>query len=106
MNHWTKDTDMLWKNTAGHHGQETEWQAQDVQFQSDCHAADYLPSLLQDFLQQLAQGALQSRRVPQYGQVLGRQAHEVVWMLRRVVEQATEWQIPCLRDGLRCGSGV
>ena len=24
----------------------------------------------------------------------GRQAREVVWMLRRVVEQASEWQIP------------
>ena len=34
------------------------------------------------------------RRGPQYGHVPGRQAHEVVWMLRRMIEQATEWQVP------------
>ena len=45
-------------------------------------------------LQQLASDALQSRRGPQSGHVPGRQAHEVVWMLKRMVEQATEWQIP------------
>ena len=45
-------------------------------------------------LQQLAGQALQTRRGPQYGHVPGRQAHEVVCMLRRIVEQATEWQIP------------
>ena len=37
-------------------------------------------------LPQLLGGALRSRR--------GRQAHEVVWMLRWVVGQTTEWQIP------------
>ena len=57
-------------------------------------------------LQQLAGQALRSRRGPQYGHVPGRQAHEVVFMLRRVVEQATEWQISGLRDGLRCSSCV
>ena len=35
-------------------------------------------------LQQLAGGAVQSRRGPQCGHAPGRQAHEVVWMLRRV----------------------
>ena len=45
-------------------------------------------------LQQLPGQVLRSRRGPQYGLVPGRQAHEVVFMLRRVVEQATEWQIP------------
>ena len=44
-------------------------------------------------LRQLAGQALRSRRGPQNGHVPGRQAHEVVFMLRRVVEQATEWQI-------------
>ena len=33
---------------------------------------------------------------PQYGHVPGRQAHEAVWMLRRMIEQATEWQIQVL----------
>ena len=45
-------------------------------------------------LQQLAGDALQSRNGPRFGHVPGRQAHEVVWMLRRMVEQATELQIP------------
>ena len=45
-------------------------------------------------LQQVAGGALQMRRGPQYGHVPGREAHEVVWMLKRMIEQATEWQIP------------
>ena len=45
-------------------------------------------------LQQLAGDKLQARISPQFGHVPGRQAHEVVWMLRRMVEQATEWQIP------------
>ena len=45
-------------------------------------------------LQQLVGQTLQSRRDPQYAHVPGRQAHEVVWVLRRVVEQATELQIP------------
>ena len=35
-------------------------------------------------LQQLAGQALQTRRGPQYGHVPGRQAQEVVWMLRRI----------------------
>ena len=37
---------------------------------------------------------MRTRRSPQYGHVSGRQAHEVVFILRRKVEQATEWQIP------------
>ena len=73
--------------------QEKGWQAHDAWFPSDCDAADYLPAHSKT-LQQLAGGALQSRRGPQHGHVPGRQGHEVVWMLRRVVEQATEWQIP------------
>ena len=37
---------------------------------------------------------MRTRRSPQYWHVPGRQAHEVVFILRRMVEQATEWQIP------------
>ena len=47
-------------------------------------------------LQQLAGQTLQARRGLQHVHVPGRQAHEVVWMLKRVMEQATEWQIPVL----------
>ena len=56
-----------------------------------------LPTLFRIYsktLQQLAVGTLQLRRGPQYGHVPGRQAHEVVWILRRMIEQATDWQIP------------
>ena len=42
-------------------------------------------------IQQLAGQAIHS---PQYGHVPGRQAHEVVFILRRMVEQANEWPIP------------
>ena len=34
------------------------------------------------------------RSGPQYGHVLGRQAHETVWMLRRMTDQTTESQTP------------
>ena len=50
--------------------------------------------LYSNTMQQLAGGALQSRHGPQHGHVPCQQAHDVVWVLRRVVEQATEWQIP------------
>ena len=53
--------------------------------------APYL--LFSKILQQLAGQALRTRRSPQHGDVHGRQAHEVVSILRRMVEQATEWQI-------------
>ena len=42
----------------------------------------------------MAGGTLQLSCGPQYGHVLGRQAHEVVSMLRRMAEQANEWQVP------------
>ena len=45
-------------------------------------------------LQQLAGQAIHTRYSPQYGHVPGRQAHEVVFILRRMVEQANEWRIP------------
>ena len=35
-----------------------------------------------------------------------RPAHEVVRMLRRVVEQATEWKIPVFVMDLRCGWSI
>ena len=50
--------------------------------------------LYSKILQQLVGQAIHTRRKPQCGHVLGRQAHEVVFILRRMVEQATEWQIP------------
>ena len=45
-------------------------------------------------LQQLAGGLLLMRCGPQYGHVTVRQAHELVWMLSRMVDQANECRIP------------
>ena len=45
-------------------------------------------------LLQLAGQAIHTRYGPQYGHVPGRQAHEVVFILRRMVEQANGWRIP------------
>ena len=66
------------ENTADHHGQEKEWQAHDARFSPNCHAANDLSSLLQGT-------AAIGKTDSQYGHVPGRQAHEVEWMLRRVV---------------------
>ena len=46
-------------------------------------------------LQQLAGQASHTRYGPQYSHASGRQAHEVVFILRRMVEQASEWRIHC-----------
>ena len=55
-----------------------------------------LPTLFRIYsktFQHVAGEALQKRRGPQFGRFPGRQAHEVVWMLRRMIEQANVWQI-------------
>ena len=45
-------------------------------------------------LHQLAGQAIHSWYGPQYGHVPDRQTYEVVFILRRMVEQANEWRIP------------
>ena len=85
LNHWTE---------GGHavswlHGCQTAMRG----FRPNCNAPDDVPFVFKD-LQQLVGQAIHTRRSPQYGHVPGRQAHEVVFILRRMVEQATEWQIP------------
>ena len=59
---------------------------------------DMLPTMYMCYskvLQQLAGQAVHTKHGPQYGHhVTGRQAHEVVPILRRMVEQANEWRIP------------
>ena len=99
MNHWTKDTDSVWKTqlvtvVKKNNGKLT---------MRGFRPIAVLPTIYRFYsktLHQLAGGAVQSGRGPQYGHVPGRQAHEAVWMLRRVVANFG------LRDGLRCGSGV
>ena len=61
--------------TAGHHGQEKESQTHNAR-----------PVRLQCCRQSTFSTPRRCRRGAQYGHVPGRQAHEVVWMLRRVVQ--------------------
>ena len=49
-----------------------------------------LPTLYSKVLQQVAGQAIHTRYSPQYGHVCGRQAHEEVFILCRMVEQANE----------------
>ena len=93
LNHWTDDTDSVWTTqlvtmVKKKNGKLTMRGFRPIAMLTTIYR------LYSKTLQQLAGGALQSRHGPQHGHVLGREAHEVVWMLRRVVEQATEWQIP------------
>ena len=82
MNHWTEDTESVWRTqlvimVKKKNGKFTMRGFRQIAM---------LPTnyrLYSKTLQQLLGGALQSRRGPQYGHVPGRQAHEVVWMLRR-----------------------
>ena len=92
LNHWTEDTDSVWKTQLVPMVKKKNGKLTMRGFRPIA----MLPTIYQLYsktLQQLAGGALQSRHGPQYRHVPGRQAHEVVVMLRRVVEQATEWQI-------------
>ena len=93
MNHWTEGTESVWKTQLVTVVKKMNGKLTMRGFRPSAILPTIYP-LYSKTLQQLAGGALQSRHGPQYGHVLGRQAHEVVWMLRRVVEQATEWQTP------------
>ena len=67
----------------------------DACFSPDCSASNDIPCLLTELCSELAGQALTiTSHGLQCGHVLGRQAHEVVFILRRLVEQASEWQIP------------
>ena len=93
MNRWTEETDKLWKTQLVTMVKKKNGKLTMRGFRPIA----MLPTIYRLYsktLQQLAGQALQTRRGLQYGHVPGRQAHEVVWMLRRMVEQATEWQIP------------
>ena len=68
-------------------------QTHNERFSPNRHAPDDV-LVVSNVLQQLAGQAIHTRYSPQYGHVPGRQAHEVVFILRRMVEQANEWRIP------------
>ena len=93
QNHWTECDDQIWKTQMVTMVQKKNGKLTMRGFRPIA----MLPTIYRIYsktLQQLAGDTLQARTGPQFGHVPGRQAHEVVWMLRRMVEQATEWQIP------------
>ena len=93
LNHWTEDQDMLWARqlvtmVKKKNGKLTMRNVRPIAM---------LPTMYRLYstvLQQLAGQAIRTRYGPQYGHVPCRQAHEVVFILRRMVEQANEWRIP------------
>ena len=76
LNHWTEYTDIVWK---------TQLVTMVKKKNGKLTMRGFRPIAMLPTIWRLFSKALQ--HVP------GRQAHEVVWMLRRVVEQATEGQI-------------
>ena len=64
--------------TVGYDGQEKERQVDDERVPTKCNAPYRVFSKI---LQPLVGQAMRTRRSPQYGHVLGRQAHEVVSIL-------------------------
>ena len=79
--------------TIGYDGQEKERQTHNERIPPNCNAPNDV-RLYSKVLQQLAGQAIHTRHSPQYDHVPGRQAHEVVFILRRMVGQANEWRIP------------
>ena len=93
LNHWTEAADDLWNMQLVTMVKKKNGKLTMKGFRP----VAMLPTMCRlhsKTLQQLAGQALQSRQGAQFGHVPGRQAREVVWMLRRMVEQATEWKIP------------
>ena len=93
LNHWTEeDQDMLWARQLVTMVKKKNGQLTMGGFR----LVAMLPTMFRLYskvLQQLVCQAIHTRYGPQYGHVLGRQAHEVVFILRRKVERANEWQI-------------
>ena len=93
LNHWTEDQDMLWARQLVTMVKKKNGKLTMRGFRPIA----MLPTmyrLCSRVLQQLAGQAIHTRYSPQYGHVPGRQAHEVVFIPRRMVEQANEWRMP------------
>ena len=106
MNHWTEDTESVWKThlftmVKKKHGKLTMRGFSPIAMLPTIYLA-----LLDRRCSNWRGGALQSRRGPQYGHVPGRQAHEVVWMLTRVVGTGYVMANSGFRDRLRRCCGV
>ena len=92
LNHWTEDQDMLWARQLVTMVKKKNGKLTMRGFRPIA----LLPTMYRLYskvLQQFADQAIHTRYSPQYGHVPGRQAHEVVFILRRMVEQANEWRI-------------
>ena len=72
-------------------GKSRKWHAHNARLPSDCNALTIYRFYFETLLQ-LAGQPVRLRRGSQQGPILHRQGREV-FMLRRVVEQASEWQM-------------
>ena len=93
LNHWT-DEDMLWARQLVTMVKKKKNGKLTMRGFRPIAMLPTMYRLYSKILQQLAGQAIHTICSPQYGHVPGRQAHEVVFILRRMVEQATERQIP------------
>ena len=92
QNHWTEGEDMLWAR---------QLVAMVKEKNDKLTIRGFRPNDVPYVFKDSAGQAIHTRRSPQYGHVPGRQAHEVVFILRRMVEQTTERHSP--RDHRRHG---
>ena len=93
LNHWTKDQDMMWARQLVTMVEKKNGKLTITGFRPIAMLRT-MYRLYSEVLQQLPGQAIHTRYGPQYGHVPGRQAHEVVFILRGLAEQANEWRIP------------
>ena len=91
VNHSTEEEDMLWARQLATMVKKKNGKLTMRGFRPVALLPMY--RLHSTVLQQLAGQAIHTRYSPQSGPVPGRQAHKAVFILRRMVERATEWQM-------------
>ena len=106
MNHWTEETGKSWNTQLVTMAKKKNGKLTMRGFPPIA----MLPTIYRLYSKTLQQLAGQDSAIKTRTAVRSRPwsagLYEVVWMLRRVVEQAIEWQHSGLRDGLRCGSCI
>ena len=79
--------------TVGYDGQEQERQTHNERIPPNCNAPNGMPVVLQS-VATVGGPDNPHQTQPTVCHVTGLQAHEVVFILRRMVDQANEWRIP------------
>ena len=87
LNLWTEDQDMLWARQLVTMVKKMNGKLTMRGFPPDCHAADDVQVVLKNATTVGGARLSHTRNGPQYGHVPGRQAREVVFILRHMVEQ-------------------